>query len=283
MASPFRHFRKHQRTFMAVAAVLCMVIFVLGSALSGNGRGNDGRRAAGAKVASWNGGSITEGEMGRLVVERNLVNEFLRRLYSEGLRAVGMQQNPTVPAFVYDPSQASHEAVETLVLRTEVFSDLATKAGMSVSDDVINYYLQEWSLRKLPTDHVLAVLRSVGQGNLQANEAILYSTLRKLLLEHFYSNVSNDASLVTTPQEQWQEWRRLNERISLQVAVLPADDFVEQAPNPTDEELAKFFDEYKTLEPNRFDFASGRELPIADPGFARPRRVELKYGAGKLN
>ena len=83
MASPFQYFRKHSKAFMAVAAVLCMFIFVVGSSFSGGGPSGGGPTAD-ATVATWNGGSLDQQQLNALIAHRLITDEFLKRLFAQG-------------------------------------------------------------------------------------------------------------------------------------------------------------------------------------------------------
>ena len=133
-----------------------------------------------------------------------------------------------------------------------------------------------------PDNFGLAILDNIGQGNPRANEAIVFNTLRKMLLAYFYRQAYTDASLVVLPQERWEDWRKVNERISIEAAVLPVEKFIAEVPDPSEGELLKFYNEHKDVDPNRFYAIGGRELPAPEPGFAEPRRVRLQYLLGSL-
>ncbi|MEM9659355.1 MAG: hypothetical protein AAF961_13440, partial [Planctomycetota bacterium] len=205
MASPFRFFRKHQKGFMAAAVVLCMVIFVFASALDPSGPSPRGGRGDSAPVAKWRGGSLDEGELRNLVRQRRVLNDFLGRLLAEGRRELGYQENPTVPVFLF-PREAQEVSIERSVINTEVAAQLASDLGMSVSDEFINFYLREFGLRRIDQAGVVAVMQSVGSGNVAANEAIIFETLRKLLLAHYYQTAFADASATVLPQQRWRDW-----------------------------------------------------------------------------
>jgi hypothetical protein len=89
-------------------------------------------------------------------------------------------------------------------------------------------------------------------------------------------------SNVVLPAEKWDDWRAVNERISLQAASLPVEGFLDQVPSPTEEQLRKLYDEFKDVEPNMIYDVGGRELPSPNPGFAEPRRVKLQYLVGTV-
>jgi hypothetical protein len=85
MASPFRVFRKYQKTVLVVAGVVLMFVFVIGDALtgylgggSGGGAGREGALAPNAVAVRWDGGKLTNNELGNMVQRRRLVNAFVR-------------------------------------------------------------------------------------------------------------------------------------------------------------------------------------------------------------
>jgi hypothetical protein len=278
MASPFRHFRKHQKTFFAVASVLAIGLFVF-SRGSGGGPSNGTQRPT-APVASWNGGSLNEGQLGMLVQQRLITNDFLRKLFVQGGGQSIYDFPPNLP-FVLLRSDDIHQ-VQIEVINTEVFASLAEKAGMSVSDDVINHYMEELGGGRLDSDDIVRLLAATGDGHVGTSEAIVFGTLRKLLLEHFYRNSYRDAASTLLPTQRWEDWRRINERISLEVAVLPTDDFLGEVKPPTDAELQQLYAEFKEYDPGLYDQIGGRELPTPNPGFAAPRRVTVQYLKGSL-
>lgn len=281
MSSPFRYFRKHTKAFMAVAAVMCMFLFVFASGTGGGGGGSqDNQRRASAVVATWDGGRITEGELAQLVQQRLITDEFLRMVFAQGGGQTGYDLPINIPALFLasrDSAQLDLTAVEN-----ELFSSLATDAGMSISSEMINRYISEIGLRRVDSDDVLGILANLGDGNVQANEAIVFTTLRKLLLAYFYSQSYADAGFVVLPEQRWEDWRRVNERISLQVATLPVESFLDKVPEPTDAQLTALFEQHRDAVPHRFASVGGRELPMADPGFAEPRRVQLQYLVGSV-
>ena len=58
MASPFSIFRKHQKAFLAIAAVLAMVVFVFADLFT-SWMSSDPRSSGTEVVTSWKGGKLT--------------------------------------------------------------------------------------------------------------------------------------------------------------------------------------------------------------------------------
>ena len=281
MASPFRYFRKHTKAFMAVAAVICMFLFVFASG-TGGGRGGGPSQDASAAVATWNGGSLNQRELASLVRQRVIVNDFLRRLFNQGGGRTGYDLPGSVPNLLLSSERL--DQVETEVIANEVMSSLARQAGITVSDDMVNHYIEEFSLNNVTQDEILGILASVGQNDVRENEVIVFSMLRKMLAAYFYRSTYEDATAVVLPEERWMDWRRVNERISLTAAALPVESFEKDVPEPTESELLAFYNERKDVEPNlHVTFDNGAtSLPAPNPGFAEPRRVRLAFLLGSV-
>lgn len=281
MASPFRYFRKHSKAFMAVAAVLCMFIFVVGSSFSGNGPSGGGP-AADATVATWNGGSLDQQQLNALIAHRLITDEFLKRLFAQGGGRSEYDLPLDIPTRGILLNEGQRKEIEQAVIQTEVEADLAKRAGITVSDDLISDYIQKLGLNNLSAEQVDQVLASVGNGNARTSEGIVMGTLRKMLAAHLYTRMYADPALVVLPHQRWQDWRQVNDRIALQVAVLPVDKFLAEVPEPTDEQLQALFNDFKNFDPGQRMNVGGRLLPNPDPGFAEPRRVRLQYLKGSV-
>lgn len=279
MASPFHYFRKHQKILMAAAAVCCMLIFVVGDALSGRGSGRGGRGGT-SPVANWDGGSVNEGQLQALTEHRVLLSRFLQQVYLAGVESTEQPPQLTVPNFIIDPN-ASLNAVQLSVVDTAVLSDLAEEAGITVDDAVINNYIKEFGNNRVGGDQIRAILADLGR-NPAATEDIVYDTLRGLLMAHYYRQNYQDAGRVMMPLDRWEDWRQVNEKISLDAAVLPVDDFLDEVPAPSDEELAAFYEERKDFTNDRLELVGGRALPSPSRGLTIPRKVRLNYLKGSL-
>jgi hypothetical protein len=283
MASPFKYFRKHTKAFMATAAVLCMFIFVIGSGLkTGSGSRGGGPNETGM-VATWNGGSLDQGQLRILVQHRVITDSFLKAMFVEGGGRNYQYDFPRNIPFLFLPDQRKNDEIDQTVVTSEVLASLASQAGMSVSDGLINHYIDEIGLKKVSPQQVEQILSHIGTQNPRQNEAIIFATLRKLLLANFYSEMFDDQSKVVMPQERWDDWKKVNERISLDVAELPRDKFLSQVPEPNDTQLQGFFNDYKNVDPTeRVRIIGGQELTLPEPAFAEPHRVRLQYLNGSL-
>ena len=280
MSSPFRYFRKHTKVFMAVAVVLLMFIFVLGSAL--NGGGPSGGNPANPTVATWNGGSLDQSQLNALVAHRLITDEFLKKVFAQGGGTSEYDLPLDIPWRGMLLGDQQRDNLEQIVIQTDVESDLAKRAGITVSDDLISDYISKMGLGNVNAEQIDQILASVGNGNPRTSEGIVLGTLRKMLAAHFYTRMYADPSLVVLPHQRWQDWKQVNDRISIQAAVLPVDKFLAEVPEPTEDQLLALYEDFKEFDPGRRVDVGGRILASPDPGFAEPQRVRLQYLKGSV-
>ena len=114
-------------------------------------------------------------------------------------------------------------------MTTRVLAELAEKSDISVSNEVVNHYIREWGLRRMGDAEISRLLGRVGM-----SDKTLFAGIRELLLGDFYVNSYHLATRGVVPEERWQDWKRINERIAVEAAILPAKKFLaEVSRNPT--------------------------------------------------
>src|SRR5882757_2955954 len=137
MASPFRVFRKYQKTLLAVAGVVLMFVFVVGDSLFSyfgggrNARAGDDRDAK-ATAVHWDGGKLSNRQLNELVMRRRILNNFLKNVEMEGRRpsfeaGVDPPELRVQPLIGPDTPQQQVEA--------KLFAEAAREFGMKISDD----------------------------------------------------------------------------------------------------------------------------------------------------
>jgi hypothetical protein len=290
MASPFRLFRKNQKLFLALAAGTAIFVFILADPLSkwlqqqsGVASGNTGAEI----VAEWDGGSINKQELSNLVQRRYFISEFLRSLQMLGAQRIleegGSPTQPTVPNFIFSENP-SRESVSADVVTHRIFSELAHETGISISDKLVNHYLNETGLRQVTGAEIQQLLKSgYGGMGVRAAEAQLFSGLREMLQGEYFMNSYGSALRNVSPEQRWQDWRQINNRIALEAAILPAAQFLDKTADPSDEELKEFFASNRARIVNSQQIVAGVRLPSPLPGFREPRRVKLQYLQGDVN
>lgn len=283
MASPFYLFRKYQRAFIAIAAVVAMFIFVVADPLmtwlqQAGGAGPS--RNANTVIASWNGGEIKLQELQRLTERRFKISEFMRNLYGRARNSIeeegGTPTPPNLPFFMLQTDNI--QAVQRGCVITQVFAQKAKDSGISVSDSFINYYLKQWGLGKAGDAEIAGLL-----SQMRLSDKALFGGLRELLLTHFYTSGYTTAAAGIMPEERWQDWKKINERIVVEVAKIPADDFLSEVPDPDDTQLKQFFEANKDRVSEPYELVGGMPMPSPLPGFRIPRRVKIQYLTANLD
>jgi hypothetical protein len=297
MASPFRIFRRHTKALLILLVVFLMLVFVLEDSLrmlmgGATGRGNGqagGSLKPNDNAVHWEGGALTNAELDQLVVRRRILNGFLSQIESEGdmaeimlARSTGIDPRPSrVPRVAR--AVVPEQGVENDVVRVRLYRNAALAAGMSVSDEAIRQYLHELGRGRVSTEQMQSLIRGRQTGRGGVSEEYIFEALREELLAHFFENSHAFATAAVMPQQRWQDWLRVNDRVVIEAAAFPAESFLLDVKEPTDEELTAFLDQtddqgtkYRDREPQP-DFSLRPELPSRHPGFKIPRKIEVQY------
>ncbi|TWT95884.1 periplasmic folding chaperone [Botrimarina colliarenosi] len=283
MATPLSAFNKYSGVLMAVMCVLLMFAFVVADPLMQYaGGGSGGSSGDNQVVATWNGGRVNERQLEQAVVHRNILSAFQQAVYEVGTRDamedgaqdLGLRVQPI------DLPRSREQGVEQSVVRTKIFAERAREAGMVVSDDMIVDYLRALGRDRVSNDQMREILSRMNAGNgRRATISFVFDLLREAMLANNY--LASHAYVFQTilPEERWEDWKKVNERVVVEAAPLPIEAFLDEAPEPTDAEVEAFFEEYRGREPTT-EVLTGYgnvELPSAKPAFATPPRVKLAY------
>jgi hypothetical protein len=278
MASPFSIFRRNQKVMLAILGVAVMIAFVMSDMLQSLGGYGNGRGAAPAYVEMF-GRQYSEAEVGQIVANRQSLREFMRLLVvrmAEADRQQTLASDPFVQLMVNSRLNlieevlfarfnqgAEQAAVETLLLARH-----AEQAGMIVSDDAINDFLESFVTdNKLRAADIRGVIDELRQQR-NMDQTRIFAALRTELLasryrEQFLANLRSP-----TPAQLWDYFRRVNRFATVELLPVQAADFVDQVREPTEAELQGFYEQHKDRVP---------EPNSPDPGFKRPQRVALEY------
>ena len=285
MASPLKYFRKHQKVFLVVAAVVAMFVFVLGDMFLSMTTGPSS--SGGDEVIPvWEGGEITASELAYLRERRALVNSMIQVIFNQANMSLmeegGTPQEPTIPLFAL-PEKMTTAQLSLQVFDERVQATLAEEAGMVVSDRTINEYLNDVGMSRVTDQQILSGLAQIrGKNRVAESEKMLFSGIRELLLGHLYtSSLTVNASGVD-PVSLWETWLQLNKRIKLEAAELPAEAFAAEVKDPSDAQLVSFYEENRNQFRTAFVAEGGRQFPIPQPGFREQPKVKLIYLVGDV-
>ncbi len=260
MASPFRTFRKNQKTWMAGITIMAIVAFVFMSNPSqyvGRGGGSV------PVVVRTRFGNLTQREVGNLRVQRAALLRFVAVLQSQ------FEKN-SQPASVLDAfMRLLGPDTEDEAVNRWVYARTAESMGVVVDNTSVN---DLFKVMTAGAPDPQKLITAVVTADREMNEALLFNVMREQMLAlrlmqlgHLYDDW---AGWTASPGERWNYFKRLHQQAMIEVAVLAPKDYVKEVKDPSADELKKFFEEHKEVE-------SSPESPA--PGFRVPRKVNVQY------
>ena len=255
MVGSFEIFRKYQRSLLVCVAILAMLaFFVLPPFLQMGGSATSQDPVA----VTWSGGELREGGLERTVALRSLVNRFLMEAATAGGR--DPSRMPLLP-------EGEEQTVQTTLLAQD-----AKANGIVVSDQTINEFLGQWTgnlVRQEQLDEILSRLRL---GPFPLTQRDLFETLRTELAARTMLMLHQSALSADPPGWQWDYFRRLEQRATVEAVPVVVETFAGDVPAPSESVLRAFYEKYKN------DLPQARS---ADPGFREPHRVQYEYLVAK--
>ena len=255
MVGSFEIFRKYQRSLLVCVAILAMLaFFVLPPFLQMGGSTTSQDPLA----VTWNGGELREGGLERTVAMRSLVNRFLMESAAAGGR--DPSRLPLLP-------EGEEQTVQTVLLAQD-----AKANGVIVSDQSINDFLGQWTgnlVRQEQFDEILSKLRL---GPFPLTQRDLFEALRTELAARTMLMLHQSAFNADPPGWQWDYFRRLEQRATVEAVPVVVETFAGDVPAPSESTLRAFYEKYKNDLP---------EARSADPGFREPHRVQYEYLVAK--
>jgi hypothetical protein len=271
------------KTLLVVFGVMIMFVFVIGDALVGylggsRRGGGDAARDANAIAVRWDGDSLTNADLHNLVMRRRILNAFIQGVEFAGRQAAieaGVEpRNLRVEPILGPETPQQH--VEEHVVQTRLFAQAARDAGMRMGDDTIVQYLDQLGRGNVSRDHMRAMLSRLQSGNWHVSIDYVIDALREEMLARNYLASHQFAFDTVTPQQRWEDWLKVNDRVVIEAAAIPVERFLVDVPEPREAELVAFFDKHKNREPQP-DFFGRMEFPSPTPGFRIPRKIDVQF------
>lgn len=268
---------------MVVATLIAIFVFVIGDALMSKYSGGhpadrgDGQDAH-ATAVHWDGGKLSNQQLNELVTRRRILNHFLQTIEMEGRR-------PSVEAGVDPPElhvqpllgpETPQQGVEKSVVESKLLAKAAADARMKVSNDTLIQYLIDLGRKNVSPDQMREMLKNAQVGGVKVSVDYVLEALRQEMLAHNYRMSHEFAFETVTPQQRWQDWLRVNDRVVIEAAAVPTEMYLPDVKEPTEAELTEFFNKYKDRKAMP-DFYGNTEMPSATPGFRIPRKIDVAY------
>ncbi len=255
MASPFDKFRKNQKKLLAFLGVVCMVAFVFGSVTCqpSGPRGN----VANAPVVEIHNTTYREYDIDALRKSRQLANQFVAAVAGEA-----GQRMPQAPF-----GSASEESVVDALLLAEK----AQSMGMVVSDQAINDFIAEITAGRLTNQTIQAIVAKQGTSARQVFDSLRTELLASNMLQNM---LPREFMQGATPAERWDLYLRVHRRAYISVLPVYVKDFTGKTHAVSDEELQRFFNEYKDRLP---------DPNSPTPGFRKPAEASFEFVFADFN
>jgi len=313
--NPFHKFRKHQKVIFAGLTIFCMFSFVM---CSGVQQGGDmagwllsffggGRGGPAVDVATLYGKKVTNRELDDLRQQRELARAYLRgasevaaERYAQDLvaRHPPGSRPQDLQNLLFSARFTMMQALAPLIrdnndndalINFMIWRHVADTLGITLTEDDVNKLITRVTKGKLSrTDSGRVETFVRGQFKNSTPDQ-----LAKALTEEFRVQIAQDAILgkegspfaqttiinnvpaFPTPFEFWNFYK--DQRTTVEVKLLPikVEDFLAKVTEkPTDEELRALFTRFQDQE---------LSPESRDPGFKRPRRVQIEWLSGKAD
>jgi len=280
MSNPLSMFRKYQYIFLVVFGVLLMVAFVVAPPLDQYLQSRSvGQVATDETIVTWNGGSLTERDLGRLRQRHTLALTYLNNLVRETEqrngtpRGVQRDQLGRIVAPGIAPASSDRDLVENYLLAKK-----GEQMGLVVSEEAVREFLENLSDEQFLPHELRQIFEE--QFGERFDPALLFEQLRIELLAQRVRAMAGAGLLVAPPSavppaQAWEYFQRLNRRAQFEVAALPVADFVSKVEaQPTEAQIQALYDEGKDRVPNP---------EAAEPGFRRRRESAFQYVKADFN
>jgi hypothetical protein len=212
-------------------------------------------------------GDISTEEMKNLVNRRTNANNFLRYAFEKV--DPPKSNNPMflnyygqkLQSLMFNFGLANGDDTADDVIMGYLLDKEADDMGITVSDAAVSDYISKVTERKLSQAQYLDVLKQLHLTEGQLYDAIRAELRARLAMEMLIPRAT------PTPEQYWDDYRKLQVTQTLDIAAVPVTDFLAEAPQPTDEEIRQYYDAWKNI----VSPAPGM------PGMFQPRRVRIEF------
>ena len=261
MASPLSFFRRHMKILLVILTAITVLTFTVGGVMLQFFQG----RAPSADaydpdqvVATWDGGSINEGELNRARRRREVVRSVLAQIDR-------MRVERATDSFPKAPQLLLGTSDEQVVL-DEIMAERAEEMGIRVTDADVNAYLTLYSDELVSPEEISETFRKFTGGEMNSSDFFERMKKELAILQMYLAYQSAQPAI--TPAAAWEAYLRTSRQVQATVVPFPVEDYLDEVKEePSRGEIAKYYERYKTEYRNPLSY---------EPGFRRP--YEAKFG-----
>jgi hypothetical protein len=213
-------------------------------------------------------GNLTHAELTNLITRRQTANNFIQAAIQKAEIIPSMENNSMYAQMLQQ--QISQQLFGFGHQRDDMSEDVLTgflldkeadEMGIVVSEQAVSDYINRVTNKKLTSQDFASVLKQQRVSESAVFEAIRGELKAQLALKMLMPRAE------PSPEQYWADYRKLGVTETLDVAGIPVSDFVAAAPNPTEDQLLTYFEQWKRIPPS---YPGG-------PGLLQPRRVRVEY------
>ncbi len=225
-------------------------------------------------------GNISRSDLDDLGRQRSLANSMVSRIYyANSMNQMIARFQPDrarPPLFGFGSQNQTQE-----LLISELLNREADELGIEVTDEAAMTFLKlaaksEFDPKdkeQLTQEVFTAAIQQTAANFPGAKEDTIIEAIRHEMRARQAAQVLLGGNRMT-PADVWDLHRKLNTRQSAQFVSIPVEDFVDKDAKPSDADLTKTFDEYKSNVPG---FTSKGVPEEGRPGLFLQRRVRVAY------
>jgi hypothetical protein len=259
MASPFKVFRKHQKAWLAVLTIMAMFSFVF-LGMVGQLMGPQQRQNP-VVVRTAKYGKLTHNDIAMMRQEHNLFVQIISRI-------LAMAMGETQEAAMGRVQATFGTSTDKDVVDNWLKLQRAEEIGIHISDQIVNEFLQGIAGGKVGSEQIAQI---IGQQNL--SEVQFFDLVREELRANEVLRLFEASLQGVTPAQRWDYFCQLRKQATVEVIPIEVEQFVDQVPAPSEEELTAFFEKYKDKLPNPNS---------PEPGFRIPHTIDVQYFKAEL-
>jgi len=264
MKSPFYYFRKNQKILLAVFGVLLMIAFValppiLDMMARGGFSGADDRDKVYVK---WKAGKLKESELDALRRRHTVVMAYLRELMQIAQRETGKRVEEFELA---NPGGLPGVVDDQGMLRMVLLAEQAEQAGVRIDEDAVLAFLRRLS-GEASEAQLLGVLRKNYGRELTMNDVV--RVLGRALAAREMEKAMLVGMRAAPPSRAIASFARFKREVAVEAVPLKVADFVKKVADPSEKELKKLYEEYKTV---------ANDPLSPEPGFRRRYKATFHY------
>lgn len=268
MATTFKALRQYEKIGLIVLGVVVMVVFTMGDFFNYSGRsGNDPTSAAkGAKLVTWNGGSLTKGQIEQIVDDHRHVIDIEQEI----IQQISLdKKNPGQPKVQPIMAAAGDELVNRYI-----FSTYAADLGLQVDDEAVRTFLKKLSGDRMSMSEIKKVLDDV-IGDTPEARTRLFNWMRRELASKAVERMIFSSQAGVAPDGAWEQFKMMMQRAQIEFIALPTEKYVDKVTDkPGQAELKTLYDELKR---------NYRRFDRPDIGLIRPEEIAFGWVKAEIN